>query len=291
MSGVNSADHFQNPEISILMTAFNSAKYLAEAIESILGQKTSRIWELLFVDDGSTDGTLAIVTEYARCNPYRIRVFRHPNGTNRGISASRNLALSHASAPLITFLDSDDVWLPHHLETQASVLDHMPNVAMVYAAAERWVDFALTFDDKTSRAAAWGSNYLPPLVPAGESAGLLPRGRLLQWFCEDESMVPCICTVMLRTAVARAAGGFCEDFCGLYDDQAFHAKIARDYEIWANDVCVARYRQHAASCCALGHADPVTARRERIRFERFLREMEQMQENDRERIGLLLCDT
>ena len=259
------------------MTAFNSAAYLAEAIESILYQKTSRTWELLFVDDGSTDETFSIVSEYARRIPERISVFMHADGENRGISASRNLALNHAHSPLITFLDSDDVWLPHHLETQASLLDHMPEVTMVYGGAERWVDFRLPFDEKQSRAADWGSNYLPPLVPMGELAGLLPRGRLLQWSREDESMVPCICTVMLRTAAAHAVGGFCEDFRGLYDDQAFHAKIACDYEIFAHDVCVARYRQHAASCCARAHADGEIERRERIRFERFLAEAQKQE--------------
>ncbi len=262
----------RSPEISILMTAFNSATYLAEALESILRQETSRIWELLFVDDGSSDETVAIATDYARHLPGMVRIFTHANGVNCGISASRNLALSHVRGPLITFLDSDDVWLPHQLETQASLLDRMPNVAMVYAAAERWIDFGEEFDEKVSRAANWGSNYLPPLVPLGESAGLLARGRLLQWFRDDESMVPCICTVMLRTAVARAVGGFCQDFRGLYDDQAFHAKIARAYDVYANDVCLARYRQHAASCCALAGRDPATAWRERERLERFLEE-------------------
>ena len=263
-------DRPKHPEISILMTAFNSATYLAEAIKSIFNQKTSRLWELLLVDDGSTDETLSIAKYYAQLVPGSIRVLTHANGTNRGISASRNLALSYSRGSLITFLDSDDVWLPHYLETQASLLDHMPNVAMVYAEAERWVDFHLPFDDKASRAADWGSNYLPPLVPPGESAGLLPRGSLLQWFLADESLVPCICTVMLRSAAARAVGGFCQEFRGLYDDQAFHAKIARAYDIYANNVCLARYRQHPASCCASAYTDPATAQQERARFDRFL---------------------
>ena len=256
--------------ISILMTAFNSARYLAESIESVLLQQTSRTWELLFVDDGSTDETLTIARRYAESLPERIRVFTHPVHLNRGISASRNLALRSASAPVVTFLDSDDVWLPNHLETQAALLDKMPDVTMVYAAAERWVDFSLPFDERSSREADWGSNYLPPLVPAGRSTGLLPHGELLRWFREDESLVPCICTVMVRTAAARSVGGFCEDFTGLYDDQAFHAKIARRYAVYAHDVCVARYRQHTASCCAQARIDPQVQQTERARFENFV---------------------
>jgi glycosyltransferase involved in cell wall biosynthesis len=238
------------PKISILMSAYNSGQYLAEAIDSILQQETLFTWELLFVDDGSTDNSLHIASSYADTFPSNIRVFTHPDGRNHGISASRNLALRHAKGELLAFLDSDDVWLPHHLETQAALLESMPKVAMVYAGAERWVDFAAPFDEARARAATWGSNYLPPLVPAGEPAGLLPRGGLLQWFLKDQSLVPCICTVMLRTDVARAVGGFCDAFRGLYDDQAFHAKVALGHDIYASDCCLARYRQHALSCCA-----------------------------------------
>ena len=140
---------------------------------------------------------------------------------------------------------------------------------MVYAGAERWVDFSAPFNDEQSRAANWGSNYLPPLIPEGESSGLLPRGRLLRWFLEDQSLVPCICTVMLRTSVARALGGFCNAFRGLYDDQAFHAKVALGHDTYANDCCLARYRQHASSCCARARntEDEST---ERERFVSFL---------------------
>ena len=258
------------PEISILMTAFNTAKYLAEALDSIVQQKTARTWEVLFVDDGSTDRSLEIACDYARSFPACVRVFTHADGGNRGISASRNLGLRHASGALLTFLDSDDVWLPHHLEEQAALLDRMPNVTMVYAGAERWVDFSSPFDESTSRGAGWGSNYLPPLTPACEPAGLLPRGRLLQWFRTDESLAPCICTVMLRTAAARAVGGFCNAFRGLYDDQTFHAKIALNYDIYAHDICVARYRQHAASCCARSRENARKKQREHKRFHSFL---------------------
>jgi glycosyltransferase involved in cell wall biosynthesis len=255
------------PKISILMTAHNSAQYLAEAIDSILQQQTLFTWELIFVDDGSIDDSLGIAQGYAHSFPSSVHVFTHPNGRNHGISASRNLALQQAKGELLAFLDSDDVWLPHHLETQAALLDSMPEVVMVYAGAERWVDFSAPFDEARSRAATWGSNYLPPLVRAGESAGLLTRGRLLQWFLKDQSLVPCICTVMLRTAVARSVGGFCDEFRGLYDDQAFHAKVALGHDVYANDCCVARYRQHAKSCCARARQEKTT---ERERFRSFL---------------------
>lgn len=252
------------------MTAFNTAPFVAEAIESIFQQETTRTWELIFVDDGSTDATLSIVKRIAACHPKLLRIFTHAGNQNRGISASRNLALQHARGQSVAFLDSDDVWLPHHLETMASLLDSLPEVAMVYAAAERWVDSTRPFDEHAARAGTWGGNFLPPLVPEGESAGLLPPGRLLEWFRKDESLVPCICTVLVRTDVARSVGGFCDHFRGLYDDQVFHAKVAALHCVYAHDVCVARYRQHPDSCCAKTRLDSEEACKQRQAFESFL---------------------
>ncbi len=258
------------PDVSVLMTVYNTGRYLPEAIESVLTQQTTRTWELILVDDGSTDGSLQIAQSYAFRFPQCIRVLQHEGGRNRGISCSRNLALAHAAASYCAFLDSDDVFLPHHLETQCCLLDALPEVAMVYAGAERWVHFDRPFNEAAAGRAWWGRNYLPPLVPAGERAGLLAPGVLLQWFFENESMVPCICTVLVRTAAARAVSGFCDDFRGLYDDQAFHAKIAQRYRIYANDVCIARYRQHPDSCCARGEREKADRFRENDRFHNFL---------------------
>lgn len=259
------------PEISILMTVYNTEAYLGEAIESVLQQNTCRTWELIVVDDGSTDGSLALAKSYAAKLSQCIRILQHPDGLNRGISESRNLAMFHARGEYLAFLDSDDVWLPDHLETQAEALEQRPGVAMVYASAERWVHFAKAFSENKARAAWWGDNYLPALVPDGEKPGLLQRGKLLEWFTQDESMVPCICTVLVRTSAARAVRGFCNEFRGLYDDQAFHAKISLNYSIYAHDVCVARYRQHAASCCGVSQ-DGVVRSAERQRFRSFLNE-------------------
>jgi glycosyltransferase involved in cell wall biosynthesis len=165
---VRSADGMQEgcePDISILMTAWNTERYVGEALDSICEQKTSRPWEVLFVDDGSSDGTVSIATRHANKLGCRMRVLRHPGGVNRGISASRNLALRHARGALLAFLDSDDIWLPDHLETQAKVLECNRKVAMAYANAERWVHFSEAFDEPRARAATWGENYLPPLAP------------------------------------------------------------------------------------------------------------------------------
>ena len=255
------------PEVTIITTVLNGESYLAEAIESVLAQQAAPSWELLLVDDGSRDRSLPIALDYAARFPERIFVLQHRRGCNRGISASRNLGLRHARGQVLAFLDADDVWLPHKLASQISVLRQHPGITMTYAAAERWLDFDLPYD---SARGSLGRNFLPPLIPDGQHAGLLAAGKLLDWFRADESMTPCTCTVLVRTAEARRLGGFVNSFRGLYDDQAFYAKLALQQQVHVSLHCVARYRQHATSCCARARANDALQQRERSSFDRWL---------------------
>lgn len=257
------------PEISVLMTVYNGAAYLQEAIASVFAQQTGAGWELIVVDDGSTDESADLVRKVS--DP-RVRLFQHAAGRNRGISASRNLALHHARAPLAAFLDCDDVLLPHHLQTQIDLLHRHPRAAMVYASAERWVHHDLPFDRDAAERAWWGSNYLPPLVPPGCATGLLQPGTLLRWMLADESVAPCMCTVVVRTAAARAVGGFENQFHGLFDDQVFLSKLCARFPVYAHPECLARYRQHSSSCCATASADPALRRAQTERFVAWLRQ-------------------
>jgi glycosyltransferase involved in cell wall biosynthesis len=112
----------------ILVTAaiptYNRARFLAGALESILAQ-TFRDFEVLVVDDGSTDETSAVLATYGD----RIRVVRQEN---QGRSAARNRAVREARGRYVSFLDSDDCWLPEKLERQVPLLEADPRVAMAH---------------------------------------------------------------------------------------------------------------------------------------------------------------
>ncbi len=117
-------DAFPQPLVSIVLIFFNEAQFITEAIESVLAQSEGG-WELLLVDDGSTDESSKIAQTYAQQygagnsaeseQSGGIRYLTHPNHENRGMSATRNLGLQQAKGKYITFLDADDIWMPNKL--------------------------------------------------------------------------------------------------------------------------------------------------------------------------------
>lgn len=116
----------RRPLVSITMATYNRAPFIREAIASVLAQSYAT-WELIVVDDGSTDETGEIVRSFA---DLRIRYVRHAQ--NLGIAASRSDGLAASSGAYLAVLDSDDVWSdPRKLETQVAFLEHHPDHAIV----------------------------------------------------------------------------------------------------------------------------------------------------------------
>jgi glycosyltransferase involved in cell wall biosynthesis len=104
------------PRVSVIIPAYNAARFLPQAIDSVLAQTFGDV-ELLVVDDGSTDETPAVVARY---DDPRVRYLRHAR--NRGLPAARNTGIRHARGELIAFLDADDYWLPEKLAVQVEAL-------------------------------------------------------------------------------------------------------------------------------------------------------------------------
>lgn len=115
------------PRVSVVMAAYNGARHLREAVDSILGQTLQEL-ELIVVDDASTDETPEILAAYARSDP-RVSVLR--NATNLGPFVSGNLGLAAARAPIIARMDSDDISHPDRLALQVGFLDTHPDHILV----------------------------------------------------------------------------------------------------------------------------------------------------------------
>lgn len=221
--------------VSIIVPVYNSEQFLAETVASVLAQSYGA-WELLLVDDGSTDRSAALARSLAAQKPDAIRCLAQPGG-HCGVNAARNFGARSARGNLLAFLDSDDVWLPHKLAEQLAILEAHPEVGLVYGHSEYWRDW-------DAKCGAGETNSIPQLSPADRVyqppelfAGSYPLGA---WGA------PCPSSFLVRRAAFENVGGFDECFCPstfqLYEDVAFFAKLALYVPIYVSSATWERYR-------------------------------------------------
>jgi len=115
MNEMNEKTEFEEPLISVIITCYNGEKFIREAIESVINQ-TYQNWELIIIDDGSTDSSKEIVDRYR--TGQRIKYVQHD--TNKGIAKTKNTGIRLARGNYLAFLDQDDVWLPNKLKSQVN---------------------------------------------------------------------------------------------------------------------------------------------------------------------------
>lgn len=223
--------------VSVVMPFVNLEMFLGESIESVLAQ-TYPHWELLLIDDGSTDSSGDIARGYTDRHPDRIRYLTHEPRANLGASAARNLGIRHATGEYIALLDGDDVWLPHKLEQQVAMLDAMPEAGALYGRTLWWYSWTGAFADRRR-------DRTQPLGVRPDT--LLPPPMLLSRVLRDRAPFPCTCSIIMRRGAVEATGGFEEEFRRVYTDQAFYAKLLLGTPIYVADACWDRYRQHPGS--------------------------------------------
>ncbi len=114
--------------VSVIIPFYNAEKYITQSIESVLNQ-THPDWELILINDGSTDNSKNIVKQYL--NEAKLKYFEQ---INKGQASARNLGVKNASGELIAFLDADDIWMPNKLETQIPLLTD--SVDLVFSNAQ-----------------------------------------------------------------------------------------------------------------------------------------------------------
>ena len=122
----------RRPAVSIILPTYNRARFLPQAIESIRQQQFGD-WELIVVDDGSTDETSTLIQVLTADITQSVQYIRQEN---QGPYAARNSGLGRATGTLVAFYDSDDVWLPHHLQDCVDALAANPEVDWVYGACK-----------------------------------------------------------------------------------------------------------------------------------------------------------
>ncbi len=161
------------PKVTVIIPTYNREEFLREAIESVLAQ-TYEDFELIVVDDGSTDGTGEALKRYEK------RLF-YLSQANQGASAARNSGLARAQGEFIAFLDSDDLWLPEKLAVQIAFMDQHPGAQICYTD-EIWIRRGVRVNPKKRHAKYSGEIYphCLPLCIISPSSALMRRGLFEQ---------------------------------------------------------------------------------------------------------------
>jgi len=204
------------PRVSVLMPVYNGEKFLREAIESVLRQ-TFTDFELLIINDGSTDGSLDIIQTYS--DP-RIRLIN--NGANIGLIATRNKGIDNARGAFIALLDCDDIAYPERLATQVNFLDRNPDFGMVGA----WVKIIDENGGSTGKIVKYIAS--PEMIPSI----LVFRN----YFCQS--------AVVIRKSVLP------EGRYRLYqgaEDYDLWVRVAKNTRVWNLQTVLASYRVHQSS--------------------------------------------
>ena len=116
--------------ISIITASYNYEEYIGETIESVINQ-TFEDWEMIIVDDGSSDNSLEVIKKYCEKDS-RIKLFQHENGANKGLCETVKLGIKKAQAEWIVFLESDDTLTPDYLEAKLDVAKNYPEVEFIF---------------------------------------------------------------------------------------------------------------------------------------------------------------
>jgi glycosyltransferase involved in cell wall biosynthesis len=200
--------------ISVIIPAFNYARYLREAIDSVFAQ-TYPALEVIVVDDGSTDDTPAVLAAYGD----RIRAIRQQN---HGVSAARNTGINAARGEYIAFLDADDVWRPAKLEAQMARFDADPHLGLVYCGAE-------SFNAEGQTIPVWRNGV---------------QGRVaINMLRFDRDVTGAPSNVVTPRRVAEEIGGF-DTRMKVSEDWDFFYRVATRYEIGFASGALMRYRIH-----------------------------------------------
>jgi glycosyltransferase involved in cell wall biosynthesis len=248
------------PKISVITPFLDAESFLQDAITSVQTQTLSE-WELLLVDDGSTDKSPSVAW-LAAAKDDRIKVLQRPHELAGGAAAARNVALRAAAGEFVAFLDADDVYESRMLEVYLDALRARPDVAMVYGPTRWWNQENPDHDWIASMDRQAGRTHQPP--------------RLLAWIILLQmGEVPHTCGVLIRRSAIEAVGGFEENF-QLYEDQALWAKLLLRFPAHVLSYCGARYRQHHGStsfrATAEGSYDRLKPHSARANFLEWLQE-------------------
>ena len=224
------------PLVSVITPAYNAEKFIGQTIESVLAQ-TYKNWEMLIVDDGSIDFTKEIVRVYAK-NDNRIKLFSHPGNKNKGVSATRNLAVENSKGDYLAMLDSDDLWVPYKLELQLQQFQENESAGVVYSKAICIDEYNRFLTDK--------NKYdFPSILESGTSGLSETMVTNVELMLKDNLFMPCLTVLIKKEAMGCLR--FEENLKYQIEDHFIFTLIASRHPIYYYDAPLAFYRVHSHS--------------------------------------------
>lgn len=226
-------------QVSVLMPAFNVECYISEAIASVLSQ-TYDNFELIVIDDGSSDGTLSIAESHARKDG-RIKVVSH---SNEGMGASLNRALDLVNNQWIIRMDADDIMVPNRIERQVDFVRQNPSVS-VAGTFVYYVDEDGRVFGKSPRSQLTSSAHVEELVRRNKLRGktdleALPTVRFPHFMLYHPSII-------MRKSVIKEVGGYRPEFWPAEDFDLWNRIIERGYSVLIQPEYLLKYRRHGSS--------------------------------------------
>jgi glycosyltransferase involved in cell wall biosynthesis len=204
------------PEVSVIIPSYNSAKYLTDAVDSVLSQ-TFRDFEVLIVDDGSTDNTEGVISRYGE----PVRYIRQRNS---GVAAARNRGIQESCGQYVAFLDADDTWRPEKLEMQVKALREKPGYRACYTA------FTVVSAN---------------LTPCGVTRSCWPVASLQDLLLRG-NVIGSICSVVCERSLFESTGGF-DPSLSQCADWDMWVRMSTLTEFLYLDSPLVTYRQHTAN--------------------------------------------
>lgn len=226
------------PLISGIIIFFNEVRFLETAIASVFAQ-TYPHWELLLVDDGSTDGSTAIAQRYA-AQFETVYYLDHPGHQNRGMSTSRRRGVAAARGEYIAYLDADDVWLPHKLEQQLALLQQQPEADLVHGPLQQWYSWTNRPEDQ-GRDRLYGAQH--PYCNT-----LVSPPKLVALFLRRDEFIPS--GFLVKRAVLQDGAVYEDEFREGYSDAIALVKICLSATVYVSEDCTYLYRKHPQSSTA-----------------------------------------
>ena len=221
------------PKVSVIIPTYNRAELLKEALNSVFAQ-TFQDYEVIVVDDGSTDNTKDVVSFYRDKVKYYYK-------TNGGPASARNMGIINSAARYLAFIDSDDLWLPQRLELGVSRLEAKIDTALVFSDMKYIVNGVVS-DNNT---------YFKRYLPA--------RGEVLERLCLQD-FIPTSTVILKKECLCET--GYFDEALRVCEDYDLWLRIASRYKVEYIDQPLACYRYHEGNLVKTNRDDLLLATRD-----------------------------